>query len=55
MVDTLNDIWINSKEQRKWRLDITESLLLAPYSDNVCFTKKDNTYQRGCVSFSGQC
>ena len=44
MFDTLNDIWINSKQQKKWRLDITESLLLAPYSDSVCFTKKDNNH-----------
>ena len=44
MFDTVNDIWINSKQQKKWRLDITESLLLAPYSDSVCFTKKDNSH-----------
>ena len=44
MFDTVNDIWINSKQRKKWRLDITESLLLAPYSDSVCFTKKDNSH-----------
>ena len=44
MIDTVNDIWINMKQRKKWRLDITESLLLAPYSDSVCFTKKDNSH-----------
>ena len=49
MVDTMKDIWINSKEHKKWRLDITESLLLAPYSDSACFTKKDNNYIKEAV------
>jgi len=44
LFDTVNDIWMNSKQQKKWRLDISESLLLAPYSDSVCFTKKDNSH-----------
>ena len=43
MLDTLNDIWINSKQRKKWKLHITESLLLAPYSDSVCFTRTDNS------------
>jgi len=55
MFDTVNAIWINSKQRKKWRLDITESLLLAPYSDSVCFTKKDNSHQRGTVCISGHC
>ena len=55
MFDTVNAIWINSKQRKQWRLDITESLLLAPYSDSVCFTKKDNSHQRGAVCISGHC
>jgi len=44
MFDTVNDILINSKQRKKWRLGITESLLLAPYSGSACFTKKDNSH-----------
>jgi len=55
MFDTVNDIWINSKQRKKWRLGITESLLLAPYSGSACFTKKDNTpvviSKRRCLYF----
>jgi len=34
MFDTLNDIWHFSKKHKKWKLDVTESFLLAPYSTN---------------------
>jgi len=52
MFDTVNDIWINSKQRKKWRLGITESLLFAPYSDSVCFTKKEIVIsKRRCLYF----
>ena len=42
MIDTLTDIWMCSSKYKKWNLDITESLLLAPYSDNVDYTRQDS-------------
>ena len=44
LFDTLNDIWHFSKKHQKWKLDVTERFLLAPYSTNyVDCTRQDSS------------
>jgi len=51
MIDTLTDIWMCSRKHKKWKLDITESLLLAPYSDNVDYTRQDSRNKEALFEF----